>query len=115
MLSSSTAGASGPIPIGAGLARALSHPWRIAPRQQENETPLQGWHRTKTIISRPAHRRQFSRPWRGTGRTWSAWSTLAAALVRENQVACAGPGVALCATLMVWTPPDGIDVPRWWC
>ena len=19
------------------------------------------------------------------------------------------------ATLMVWTPPDGIDVPRWWC
>jgi hypothetical protein len=18
-------------------------------------------------------------------------------------------------TLMVWTPPDGIDVPRWWC
>jgi hypothetical protein len=19
------------------------------------------------------------------------------------------------ATVMVWTPPDGIDVPRWWC
>ena len=62
-----------------------------------NETPLQGWHRTKTIISRPAHRRQFSRPWRGTGRTWSAWSTLAAALVRGIRWACAGPGMALCA------------------
>jgi hypothetical protein len=21
----------------------------------------------------------------------------------------------LYGTLMVWTPPDGIDVPRWWC
>jgi hypothetical protein len=19
------------------------------------------------------------------------------------------------ATVMVWTPPDGVDVPRWWC
>ena len=23
--------------------------------------------------------------------------------------------IARDATLMVWTPPDGIDVPRWWC
>jgi hypothetical protein len=25
------------------------------------------------------------------------------------------PGHAMRTTLMVWTPPDGIDVPRWWC
>ncbi len=23
--------------------------------------------------------------------------------------------LTLLANLMVWTPPDGIDVPRWWC
>lgn len=26
-----------------------------------------------------------------------------------------GCDLAISGTLMGWTPPDGIDVPRWWC
>ena len=32
--------------------------------------------------------------------------------LRDRRICCIERGGI---ALMVWTPPDGIDVPRWWC
>jgi glycosyltransferase involved in cell wall biosynthesis len=51
----------------------------------------------------------------GSGEALLAETAAAGDSLRGLRVLVLGENRGKGAALMVWTPPDGIDVPRWWC